>query len=62
LPAAVALANDTVVVAREEVPFADFASAMAISYYNAKMPEAFHVIPMLPPFGVTGKPVTDESI
>lgn len=30
--------------------------------YNAKMPEAFHVIPMLPPFGVTGKPVTDVSI
>ena len=25
------------------------------------MPEAFHVTVMLPPFGVTGRPVTDVS-
>ena len=30
--------------------------------YSVKMPEAFHVIVMSPPFGVTGRPVTDVSM
>lgn len=30
--------------------------------YSAKMPEAFQVTPMLPPLGVTGRPVTPVSM
>jgi hypothetical protein len=30
--------------------------------YMVKMPEACHVTVMLPPFGVTGRPVTDVSM
>jgi hypothetical protein len=30
--------------------------------YSVKMPEAFHVTVMSPPFGVTGRPVTDVSM
>jgi hypothetical protein len=30
--------------------------------YSAKIPDAFQVMEMFPPFGVTGKPVTDVSM
>jgi len=30
--------------------------------YSAKIPDAFHVMLMSPPLGVTGKPVTPVSI
>jgi hypothetical protein len=30
--------------------------------YSANMPLAFHVMAILPPFGVTGKPVTEVSM